>query len=95
MTQRRNLSQNELDLLYVAYANRGLQGNDLWDVLEDATDERWPHARFYETLGDLEDAGLVEKEPIDGRAKAVTITSDGVELLEDDLEWRLERVREQ
>lgn len=45
------------------------------------------HGRLYPNLNALVDAGLVEKDEIDGRTNAYSVTEEGRELLAERFEW--------
>lgn len=50
------------------------------------------HGRLYPNIDDLANKGLVEKSERDKRTNNYSLTQAGRDALEDDLDWRLERI---
>lgn len=46
-----------------------------------------PHLRLYPNLDDLVSVGYVEKGQIDDRTNSYSITDEGLEMIEERLEW--------
>ena len=64
-------------------------GRDVEAAIEDAYDAEVTHARIYPNLDALVDAGLVEKQEMDGRENSYVVTEEGADAYLTDLEWRV------
>ncbi|WP_435147716.1 PadR family transcriptional regulator [Halobaculum sp. P14] len=65
-------------------------GLDLKAALEAHYDDAINHGRLYQNLGELVDAGLVDKRPVDGRTNAYSVTDDGRRALAAHHQWEAE-----
>jgi len=71
------LTAFQRDVLWVLADESGLKGVTIKHRLEDYYADQVNHAQLYPNLDDLVDAELVEKEHVDGRTNAYSLTEAG------------------
>ncbi len=72
-----NLSAFKRDVLWVLYDGGEQKGVDIRIALEDYYEKPVNHGQLYPNLDDLVEAGLVDKEKIDGRTNGYSLTEAG------------------